>query len=53
MTEVFVSGFADLILDYIDFYEESGRKRTSIYYPLNFFIATAMKNTKINRFLQQ
>lgn len=37
MTEVFVSGFADLILDYIDFYEESGRKRTSIYYPLNFF----------------
>lgn len=37
MSEIFISGFADHILDYLDYYEESGYKRSSIIHALKIF----------------
>lgn len=37
MDEIFCSGFAEELLDYMDYFEEMGHKRKSIYYALKLF----------------
>ena len=37
MDDIFVSGFADEILDFMDYCEEQGNDRRSVSYALKFF----------------
>lgn len=37
MDDIFVSGFVDEILDFMDYYEEQGNDRRSVSYALHFF----------------